>query len=254
MKKKSKKKEKNNKIKIIMVVFIVILIIAIFLLSNTDGEIFQNEYETIVDKMNNKESFNLLLIKDKDEDMIRTLDYYSEVYDIKYEQVDINVGNRHFDKIANKILIDKNYYDNNIFAVIKKGKLDSYLIGYLDDKSYKEFLINNSIIDKEYKEVDVLIKNALNIDYKHDNLYNILFIGGNDNNANEYRKILVKNKAKSFVLYLDNINQIYSDNNLKEQIKFDNKATLPVLVKMKNDKVLYSKAGIALDDFEKAIK
>ena len=92
--------------------------------------------------------------------------------------------------------------------------------------------------------------------YNKDEIYNVLYINASDKNIYEYRKLLVKNKIKSLIIYAGNITQRDEEQSIREKLNIPNNTydNLPILIKMKNKEIINSYNNISLNDLVKNCK
>ena len=92
--------------------------------------------------------------------------------------------------------------------------------------------------------------------YNKDDTYNVLYINQSDKNIYEYRKLLVKNKIKSLIIYAGNITQRDEEQSIREKLNIPNNTydNLPILIKMKNKEIINSYNNISLNDLVKNCK
>jgi len=242
-----------KKIKTIIIVLIILIIIVllIFLLKG-EKKVYYNEYEKIVEKLNNKESFYVLLMQDENDELLSpSLDYYSDVYDLKYMKIKMNFNNNTFNKLNQNDMFGLTINDKNAFIVVKDGKVINKLVGEFGEKTLKRFLIDSNLISNEYKYVDILLTSDKEFDkyYKSDKTYCLLYINSDNNNLNNYRKKLVKNKIDSLVLYNSGISLEKTIDYFNKELKIKKRSNekLPAVFKIKNNKIEELHHNITLD-------
>ena len=249
----------RTKIIIIALSIFVGIGILLFLQKNSLLPIFTNKYTNIIKKIDNKETFSVLIVNDSayGKEMKKTCDYYKDVYGIKYIYLDEDHDDTEYKKLIKKLGSNLTGKETTIFAYIEKGVVKSSLAGEFYESSLKDFLINNGLIEKKYKDIDTIVIDKYNDSFKDDKSYNILYIDGADKNLYQYRKLLVKNKIKSYIVYVNNLGQIDTEKYFKKKLKFDSMEDnnkLPVIIKIKNGKIESSYTNISLKEFVNKIK
>ena len=91
---------------------------------------------------------------------------------------------------------------------------------------------------------------------KYNDLYNILLISSKNSNLYNYRQILVKEKIPSIVMYTNNPERLCQILKLEGSIELgDNpQAKLPIVVKIKNNKILSVKTDVTIDNLKEKMK
>ena len=206
------------------------------------------QYDAIIKKIDNKESFNLLILKGQNE-MKGTFNYYEDVYSLKYEEIQIDTTNNSFKKLIKKFDFPIDDTTTRVFMVIEKGVITGVVVGEFKEKELKETLISSNVISQEYKDVDVMMDNDFSI-YNDDNIYNILYLGGYDIDVYKYRKQLVENKIKSLLLYSESLKQADADSKIREKLNMgdDLENKFPILIKYRNGEILESIPNITVDN------
>ena len=123
-------------------------------------------------------------------------------------------------------------------------------MGDLEEKNLKDFLINNEIIDKNYKNIDTAIDNKYK-DYLNDKRgYCILYINAGDKDLYKYRRQLVENRIRSLIMYVGNGNQNSSEKYFKEKIgiKKGDYSKLPMTIKIRNGKILNTSSDVKVNE------
>ncbi len=245
-------KEYNKVIILLIVVLIIFAIIFTIIGFTKENHIISsfNSYKNVSEKINNKESFNLILIK-KDSSMNKVFDYYEDVYSLKFERLYIDKDSEECKELMKKLNLDINEDDDTIIQIIKNGVPNYIMKGLFSENDLRKALLKQNVLGKEYKEIDAPITNNLK-NYKDAKSYSILYINSDNKLLYDYRKKLVKNKIKSFILYTGS-----GDNkeveSLHKELGFNNSVNdkLPVLIKIKNGKILYYYSNVKLDELIK---
>lgn len=243
---------KKNKFLIITIVIIIIVVGLIYLIFGNKKNLFIDPYEELIDKMNKKETICVLLTNEKNDELIKTLDYYKNTYDIDIEYLDMNFDNQTFYKFIKKAQVGVDRSTENALIVIKDGRFESGLMGYFSENLIRDLLQRTNIIDAKYKDVDAPITD----EYKNKDTYDILYISQGDKNLYEYRKLLYKNKKTSYVMHpaYGDHSKIAIDFNKKLGYKGIPTEELPALIKVKDKKIVKVYNNIKLADFKRKIK
>lgn len=230
---------------------VLIILVTVLTISGCKKEhsinVASDPYEEVVKKINNKESLNLVLIK-KDSDMNKVFKYYEDVYGVKFERLNIDKTSLGYKQLMKALDQDIEEDNEIIFQIIKDGVPNYIIKGLFSEKDLKKQLIEQKVLGEEYKDIDTFMDSDFK--YNKDDTYNVLYINQSDKNIYEYRKLLVKNKIKSLIIYAGNANQIEVENDIKEKlnIKSSLDANLPVLIRIKNNKVIKSYSDITLNN------
>jgi len=236
---------------IVMVIIVLICIfMIILLLKNSDSKVSLSTYESIINKVNNKESFNLLLQDSDNDDIIEIFNYYHDVYDIEYELLLVDYNNELFNELLEKLSLDMLPQDKSVFIIVKDGKIHSTIRGEYSEFNLKEFLINHELIEKRYMYIDAIIYGNFQDYYKEDDSYCILYIRSDNQNIYDYRKTLVQNDIKSLIMYTNYAGSEEAEKYFKEKIDFGNNITekLPAIIKIKQKKILGSHTNVSIKD------
>ena len=211
-----------------------------------------NGYSGVINQIDKKETFSVLLTSNNSANLEKTLNYYEEAYNIKVEYLDINFNNKNFNELVKKTSLNVLDSTQSMFLVIKKGKVAGSLMGDFTEKHIKDLLISSKMISDKYKDIDSLIGNDLK-EYKDKKSYSILYINRNDKDLYEYRKLFVKNNIRSLIMYEGDPNQIKTIDYFNKQLgyKFEPSEKLPILIKIRNNKILYYYSNVKLKDLVK---
>ncbi len=251
-----------------VIVFIIgalsLIIVGIILLTFKDKPLEDNLYDieldTIVRKLDNKESFNLYLYSQKDNsDLLKVLNYYNDVLSIKFDKLEMKTSNEKYKSLMNRLNEDGSLTssDEHAFLVITDGTVDYSLNGSFTENALKKLLIKSNKIGVEYKSIDYLVNDTDFKDYYNtDEILNILFINRSNDKLFKYRKILCKNKVNSVVVYTGDLDSVEIIDMFRDKIGDVDESTekLPILVKIKNKEIITTKYKISLDDFASEIK
>ena len=238
-------------------VFIYLLIITLLLTacSNKSDSNVKDSCSTALERIEKQQSINLIISKEKNTMPSFIRKYYKNVYEIKYDFVTLNKDNKSCVKLLNKI--DKNININSVsylVTLIDHGQVVSYFNSSMTENSFKNYIIDNNILDKKYKEIDYVFKDDEFKKYsKNNKIYWLLYLDSNDKEMYEYRKILVKNNIQSLVMYSNEIDQVYTSSYFNEQLGIEDMGennVLPVLMKIKNGEILSRYNNITVKDFE----
>ncbi len=221
-----------------LIVIVIISIITVTITSNSDN----NNYQEVIDRINNKETF-VLLITNKDNELLDIMNYYKDVYSVEYTSLDYN-NKKEYNEILKKLSYDGSLDNDSLLKLYKNGEEIAGIEGIFSENDIKILLINNGLIDKEYKEIDSL--SLSNIDVN--NSYNVLYINKDNKDLYEYRKLLVKNKIKSAVVFHGSYDESGLAMMLDEEYNTFEKDVLPILIKMKKNQIMYSTTNIKLKD------
>lgn len=235
----------NSKNKIILIIicmlFVIIIGFCVFKIVNKE-----DPYESVISKINNKESFAFILSKSDSFSMKKTFEYYSDVYSIPIVFLTEDTDNKYYKEVL-KFTGQKVLAENGvIFQLVDKGNQSGVLIGTFDEFYIKRLLINFGYIDKAYEDVDNFINSSFNDYYKKDKTYNVLYVGEDDSNYYEYRKLLVKNKIPSLVVLLG-FSNIDTIEYLEKETSIKSEDELPVLIKIRKNKIIDSYKNVSLD-------
>ena len=238
-------------------VFIYLLIITLLLTacSNKSDSNVKDSCSTALERIEKQQSINLIISKEKNTMPSFIRKYYKNVYEIEYDFVTLNKDNKSCVKLLNKI--DKNININSVsylVTLIDHGQVVSYFNSSMTENSFKNYIIDNNILDKKYKEIDYVFKDDEFKKYsKNNKIYWLLYLDSNDKEMYEYRKILVKNNIQSLVMYSNEIDQVYTSSYFNEQLGIEDMGennVLPVLMKIKNGEILSRYNNITVKDFE----
>ena len=244
-----KKETVKNKIR--PYALVLIILVTVLTISGCKKEhsinVASDPYEEVVKKINNKESLNLVLIK-KDSAMNKVFEYYEDAYGIKFNRLYVDKNSLGYKQLMKALDQDIEEDNEIIFQIIKDGVPNYIIKGLFSEKDLKKQLIEQKVLGEEYKDIDTFMDSDFK--YNKDETYNVLYINQSDKNIYEYRKLLVKNKIKSLIIYAGNANQIEVENDIKEKlnIKSSLDANLPVLIRIKNNKVIKSYSDITLNN------
>ena len=243
----------NNKKVIIILSIVILMVLGVLLLMQRHPE--ANYYKEVLDKISNEETFNILIVNESDtnktaRDTAKIFEYYKDLYGVKYIRVDGNVKDSDYMKLIKKIDSNLNGQEPIIFSMFDTGKPVGNMIGEFKEPILRDYFINNKIISEEYKDIDVVMDNNLVKYLKSKKSYCILYIDPSNNNSFAYRKILVDNKIRSLIMYTGQANQIEIEKYFKEKLKItgDVSEKLPMTIKIRSNKVLYSYSNVKLDD------
>lgn len=245
--------------KLIIISIVVLLVIGVFLLIQRLP--VANEYKQVLEKIDSDKSFNLLIVNESPSnkttsDTANIFEYYKDVYGLNFIRVNGNSNNLHYLKIIKKIDVNLSGNEPIIFSMFSKGNSVSNMIGEFPESFLKEYLISNKLIDKEYKDIDTAISTDFKKNLKKDKGYCILYIESNSNDLFAYRRLLVKNKVKSLIMYEGQTNQMEVEKYFKKELGLSNDVSdkLPMTIKIKNGKILYSHTNVTLNDLVQKCK
>ena len=199
-------------------------------------------YSKVIKKIDDKETFNILITDKDTSDLRPILNYYENAYNIEVDYLNLNPKDEKFKDFFKKTSIEFMDSFKSIFIVVKDGKITSSIMGEFDESSIKDLLINSKTIGKEYKDIDtVIIKNLKNYSKEP---YTILYINKDNKDLYKYRELLVKNKIKSVILY-SGTGEIKEVKAIEKELGFDRNVNdkLPTLIKI-NQCSIYSLPGI----------
>lgn len=238
-------------------VFIYLLIVTLLLTacSSKSGSNINDSCSTALERIEKQQSFNFIVSKEKAKMPSFIKKYYKNVYEIKYDFVTLNKDNKSCVKLLNKI--DKNININSVsylVTLIDHGQVVSYFNSSMTENSFKNYIIDNNILDKKYKEIDYVFKDDEFKEYSQNNkIYWLLYLDSNDKKMYEYRKVLVKRNIQSLIMYSNEIDQVHTSSYFNKQLGIEDMGEnngLPVLMKIKNGEILSRYNNITLKDFE----
>lgn len=237
---------------IIIVLVLIVIVSAILLVTlpnNKHDKIVVNEYQTIIDKINNKESFLIILTK-KSSEMNDTFMYYIDAYDLDANYLTMDNKDEKYKELLKMLSLQDTGDNEIIMQYIKNGNPFAGIIGVFSESDFKKFLIYNKIIDSTYKDIDVLVDGNFNDYYSKNQSYCLLYIDRKNENLFKYRKKLVENHIHSLIMYVGGIESMDTEEYFNEKIDFKNnpEAKLPVTIKVQNNKILYSHSNVMLKD------
>ncbi len=243
------------KSKIIIIIILGATIACLFLIKGANTH--ENQYEKIVHKIENKETFNLVLSQNNDKEaIVKILDYYKKMYDLDYEIDNIDFNSTSYNSLIKKLGLRLTELDKNIYVIIKEGRLVGYFLGDFNESAFKNSLIASKMVDEKYSKIDAIVKNSFKDYYTFGEDYCILYISPSDNNLYKYRKVLVESEIKSLVVYVEGPFEIKIDEyfNGPSVIDKNDVNKLPVVVKIKNKRIISSKSGVTLRQFSEFVK
>ena len=236
---------------------VLIILVTVLMISGCKKEhsinVASDPYEEVVKKINNKESLNLVLIK-KDSAMNKVFEYYEDAYGIKFNRLYVDKNSLGYKQLMKALDQDIEEDNEIIFQIIKDGVPNHIIKGLFSEKDLKKQLIEQKVLGEEYKDIDTFMDSDFK--YNKDETYNVLYINQSDKNIYEYRKLLVKNKIKSLIIYAGNITQRNEEQSIREKLNIPNNTydNLPILIKMKNKEIINSYNNISLNDLVKNCK
>lgn len=248
---------KNKKIIIIVCILIFCSIISLVGFVLHKNAKLANQYYEIINRIDSKETFDFVLLRNMDGEK-EAIDYYKEVYGLKFELLDIDLANDKCRELINKLDSNINANDKaSFYVVVEEGQIPTFLMGYFSEESLREYFLNYNIIDKKYVDIDAYANDAtFNNYFMSDKEHFVLFTYYDDSDLNAYRKILKDNDIPSFILFPN-----YSDQNETQQtiekllgLKENEDIRLPVLLKVKSGKVLSIEKTITVNNFLDNIK
>lgn len=244
----------RKKIIIFLLIFITISLLGVTIFNKKS--VRTNPKNDIITKIEKKETFNVLLTNGNNEELVNLFKYYEKAYSLKYSHMKYIYTSSEFNNIMSKLPIKITPDINNAFLMIEQGSLKYSLLGDFNEEDLKKLLINAHIIDQEYEDIDKLINNDFKNNYDENKIYSILYLNKNDENLYKYREILVKNKVKTLVMYTNGLNQADIEESLKNQINYGEDITkkLPIIMKVRNNKVMFSTTNITLDNLLEKFK
>ena len=248
-------KNKNKYYLIFILILVLFIVIGYHLIKPTSSR-NSNTYQNIIDKIDRKETFNILITDSEDEYTNKVFEYYRDVYSLKYEQIKKQQKDIKYKKLLEKTTFDISDKDEVIFVIVKDGVPSAGLIGEFSEEALREFLITNNIINKKYNNIDLLIEDDFKDFYINNNdNYSILLINYNDKELNDYRKLLAKNDIKSVVIYNGDID-IYDIEEFKRVLGSDIEAynKSPIIINIKNKKMVNYYENVKLDDLLNYVK
>ncbi len=246
---------------IVMICALLIIIVGVVMVILNQKPIEEKEtYNDLVNKIikqiDNKETFNLYLYSPNDEsDLKSDLDYYENVFSIKFEMLEMRFNNETFKELVKKLDIDLVNSDEHAFFVIIDGSIKSSINGLFSENQLRNILIKTKRIGAEYKDIDYLVNDEeFDSYYSKNEEYYVLYINGNKD-LYKYREILAKNKVKSLVIYEGRLDSSVSAEKLETELGLVDKIPekYPMLIKIKNHKILSSKFNVTLDDLKEEI-
>ena len=92
------------------------------------------------------------------------------MYEVKYDFVTLNENNKSCIKLLNKI--DKSISIDSVsylITLIDHGQVISYFNSRMTENSFKNYIIDNNILDKKYKEIDYVFKDDEFKEYSKNN-------------------------------------------------------------------------------------
>ena len=243
----------NKKALIAIISVCIILVIGVLLIIQRNP-MTKTNYDSILKKLDNKEDFVLLLI-DKDSEMNEVFQYYIDVYDLDIEYLYNDKTNNQYNEIIKRLNLTESSDNEITLLKIKKGHFNNGEIGLFGEAAIKNFLIENELIDKSYAEIDTAIESDFKDYYQDEKSYCVLYINSSNEDLYIYRKELVKNKIRSLVLYVGNIEQMEAEKYFQEELGFDDSNDqLPAVIKVRQNKVLYASANVTVKDLVKKCK
>ncbi len=244
---------KNKKLIIIVLIVLVIVSLGlVFIRKNLSGP----STKDIIEMLDNKETFNLFVSFDEVSRNTKTFEFYKDNYSLDYKSVFINEYDETYKKLIKKLGLEISKDDREFFTIIKDGNPQYSLIGVFSENHIRNLLITSKLIDEKYNEIDYLFNDdEFNKYFKKDKLYNVLFIDSGDENLYKYRSMLVQNNVPSLILYDGNLDSAKTGAMFRKELnlEIDVSDKLPILIKIKNGKILSSKNNINIDDFKKSI-
>lgn len=212
-------------------------------------------YETILERMNNGESFNLLIGNGKREDLKQMLDYYSDAYGLKIIYLKSDINDTNYSKILLELGLESPVDEQLEFQIIRNGKPYSGTGGILDESEFQAFFIKQKLISEEYKDIDHILSFDFKAYYNQDKTYCVLYDNLDSESSYKFRKLLVKNKINSLILYIGS-SDISTVEYLKKQLGLDRDfiKKLPIAIKIRNNQVLSSVNNVTLDNLVDSCK
>lgn len=246
--------------KVFLIISIVLIVVGVFLIMTSQQgkkiSLFKDKSKEIIEKMDKKESFNLLITGEGTDQLLNSFNYISDTYDIPFVKLNMDNQNESYKKLLKRLDVNPSDNIEMIFDIIKEGVSTSGMRGVFSENQLKDMLIKDKQIKEEYKDIDRLIEDDYEDYYKSDIGYSILYISQDKEDIAEYRKLLVKNKIKSLVMYPDRLSmkkavtfyneQIDSEGNIEEK--------LPAVIKTRNGKIEYVKTNVTLDNLIESTK
>lgn len=245
-------------ITISILLFISIIVFIVCMNLFTKKEIPKEiNYQYIEEKISNNENFYLLLINDYESYSKKLFDYYNEVYDLDCDYLIINKENNKYRKLMTKLNIEKENENVETFLVIKKGKVISSFGGNFSEQNLRNYFISNSLIDRKYKNIDYVFKDdEFNNYYDNSKLFVILYINKDSLYINKYRELLVKKEISSLVMFYNDFEQIKTNQFFNEKLKLSDDITnkFPILIKIKNKKIVSYEKNVSLKEYSKYVR
>lgn len=246
---------KNKILKILIIVVPIILILLCII-----GTIYKSyltdknykPYSDVVLKLKNNESFFVYLYDSgsKKEDIDKMIKYYKDTYNIKY--ISFNKAKCSldlFNKFRNIAKFDDNENESEYFIYFNKGNITRLLLN--SESEFKNFMIDEKIIDSKYKNIDYLADDTDIDKYFNTNSKKMIILLKNNENVYKYRKILYKNDIDSYVIYLY---RLANDISFEKMLRLNKKINIPSIVWLKNGKIIDYVDGIDLNNFESKLK
>lgn len=248
---------------IIIIIFAIIIITVGVLLTVLEekptkkANIYDDKVNKIIEKLDNKESFNLFLYSRNEESgLVDVLNYYKKVFSIEFDKLEINFSNEAFKSLVNRLDIDIVDSDETAFIIIDNGIVDSSINGVFSETSLRRQLIKANIIGPEYNHIDYLANDDdFKKYYASNKMFNILYIN-NNSDSYKYRELLLKNKVNSLVIYFGELDSDETSTMLEHELNLEDDSTkkLPILIKTQNHKIISAKYNISLEEFATEIK
>jgi len=255
---------KKKRIIIIIAVVLIIIALVLGLLLNHDkpkpvviDEEYNNQIKSIINMINDKKTFNIYFYSKDSNSLENVLNYYKDIFSIEYESLEMNFDNDIYKSLVDKLDVDISSRDELAFVVIKDGSVDYSINGLFSENNLRNLLIQAKLIDPLYKTIDYLFNDdEFEKYYSSGELYSILYINSDNKDLYEYRKIFLENKEKSLILYSERLDSIKTSVSFEEEFNILDETTekLPILIKIKNNKVVSKEYNVSLDNFAEKIK
>lgn len=241
---------KNKKMLIIIISILVVLFLGviyfIFLRDNAQP-LIKSEYELLIEKLDKKESFNLLIEDRKNSDVDYALKMARDLYGLEYEKTEVNKFNaKEYDILLERLSLynDKPHLTYPVFVNVKDGKTTSYLVGFMTETDLKNYLFNNNIVDNKYKNKDNYISDE---EFKEISKTNeeIIVLYGKNNEIYDIRKKLIKGNIDYYLLDVGRTNTIETEDMVLNEMPEEKG---PFLIKFKEGKIVKYLSNITVNN------
>ncbi len=243
-----------------LIIIISILIILLFITSiyivffHNNKPIVKSMYETITEKLNKKESFNLVIEETNDEEINNILNMTRDFYDLKYIKTKVSdFSDNEYNALLKKLNLydDKEYFTYPIFVNIKSGITSSYLVGFSYENDMKNYLFNYNIVENKYKGKDNYITDDefKKISKTEDEI--LVLYGSNNDEFYNIRKKLIKENISYYLLNDGRASTLEIETLIMNELE-DGKG--PYLIKFKHGKIVKYLTDISIDNINDKVK